>query len=340
MTSKLRHDAERVDGSAALTVPAWLHESLDIADVLKDLRRVGGKDLQHCFGDAVSDKDAAFRMLETKFGFGPESFPSEVAETGCDPAAVFWYAAWMRGLSQARLGSVNARLFGILGALLPPPVQAQSAGDRQGTFFVQKDAKSFAQVCERVLAEIEEIHGELLTEQIGEDDAQRLMRDAPAFVSDYISVTFIANDAAGIYKAFKLLQASPGGVVAVNNMYHNGADSVDGYRDLKLYVPVKTDKHGPLVVEVKLLLAGTYWETYWLSLPTDYFNGAFDYMKPQAPEEKTQVPLPRHLVPQPKLFIPNGADEETKRKMLELMERINKKKEEVDKWNQKKQAEG
>merc|ERR1740130_1438727 len=73
----------------------------------------------------------------------------------------------MRGLSQARLGSVNARLFGILGALLPPPVQAQSAGDRQGTFFVQKDAKSFAQVCERVLAEIEEIHGELLTEQIG-----------------------------------------------------------------------------------------------------------------------------------------------------------------------------
>mmetsp|Transcript_95210 Transcript_95210/g.306795 ORF Transcript_95210/g.306795 Transcript_95210/m.306795 type:complete len:775 (-) Transcript_95210:50-2374(-) len=337
---KLRMDFELAAGGRHLAAPAWVRADMefDFAQVLRDLRHVGGAALEQCLGqETCGDADVIYRMLEGAHGFGPDSFPSDLASF-CEPSVAFWYALWLRGLCQGRHDLVIKGLQHALGVLDFKPLQAKHPWDKEANFFPAMEAMGLEELCAKVLEEMRDIYGEiretLVPEGGGDPDsealARHLMASAPGFVVCMNSATLIFEDADGLSEAFNVLKASFGGILQVWNAFHKKAPVADDGRRLKVWVPVKTDRYGPLLAEVTLMLADDYWENCWHRLPLAYFCGGLDrHTTPTRPSTdalekytKVKFQLNPALIPESKSkHIASDVDEETQRKMRELQER-------------------
>lgn len=80
--------------------------------------------------------------------------------------------------------------------------------------------------------------------------ARALMAAAPSFVLSANRIAFAVEHEAGIVEAFEVLRQRPGGVLQVRNGFNKKARVGDECRSLQVWVPVKTDRYGPLLAGV------------------------------------------------------------------------------------------
>jgi len=336
---KLRNTSELAEGGRHLAAPGWVHPAmeLDLSQVLKDLRHVGGKDLQDCFGEeAFGDQDAIYRMLAGRHGFGPDAFPARLSSF-CEPSTIFWYCLWTRGLCHGRHETISKGLVSLLQGVDPPPVLVGSADDHADAVLAGSGVVGLQDLCERVLEEMQDIYAEIRESLVPEGQeggeasllARALMAAAPSFVLSANRIAFAVEHEAGIVEAFEVLRQRPGGVLQVRNGFNKKARVGDECRSLQVWVPVKTDRYGPLLAEVTFLLADDHIENSWHRLSLEYFRGVFDrHSPPKRPtleqletNIKTRFVLNPSLIPESKSKDHDGeVDEETARKMRELAE--------------------
>mmetsp|Transcript_84208 Transcript_84208/g.234885 ORF Transcript_84208/g.234885 Transcript_84208/m.234885 type:complete len:884 (-) Transcript_84208:96-2747(-) len=334
---RLRHDFQFRDEAKSrwgLVVPAWLRERLDVKQVLADLRSVGGRDLERCLGEVYGEGDAVYRMLEGKYGFGPESFPEDMAAM-CDNSVVFWYCLWLRGVCQTYRDVVSSVIFGMLQKAEPPPSGSQDGDDCAARFFAPTEAKGLAEICHSALEEMHEALDEISASTLSPEAATDLMLHSPGFVTDALGVTFLVEGPAELKAAFECLRAGAGGVLRVENTLHRRAPSDNGCRELKAWVPVKVGKYGSVVAEVTLLLADSHREQQWSCMPREYFRGKFDYAEPERPQLKELPGVNPAFIPALRVKEPEAdaeVDEETERLLRE--QAIRKAKEEADRLAQ------
>lgn len=341
---KLRMDFQLHEGGRHVAAPAWVHTNMDFdfSQVLRDLRHVGGRDLQRCLGEQTfGNSDAVYRLLACKHGFGPDTFPSQLGAF-CDPANVFWYTAWLRGLCEGRRNKLADGLWSVLQHMDPPPKRATGIEDEEAMLLFPSEAMGLQQLCEAVLKEMHGIYEEIRDTLVPEgpqadvdpeleEVAGRLMSGAPSFVVGINLATLVVEDAEAIQEAFHLLKQSSGGIVQVENRFHKKAprDDIGECRRLLLWVPVRSDSYGPLVVQVTMLTADDHRENKWHRLPLEYFSGRLDcHDAPDRPTKealekymKTRFQLNPGLIPERKGKGDGEVDKETERKMRELMER-------------------
>jgi len=280
--SKLRMAYDRKDQRATLPVPNWVTgDDIDLDVVLRDLTSVGG---------LPRNNDAAFPMLNLRYGFEKDLFPPELAAL-CDPTIVYWSTLWVRGVCHQHQHVVANQVIDILSALDSPIVVANSASDLNANLFCRTEAKAVPRICSKILEELRDLAA-IAPQGTGEDGEppppppqalKRLMAQAASFVLDYNGVTFVAQDMDELRKAYELLRGDPCGVIRVKNGYHKSAPEYSGYRDIKIWIPVPTEKFGELVVEVVLVTKESFLEKHWMHLPYEYFRGDYDLKKPSKP---------------------------------------------------------
>lgn len=249
-------------------VPGWLRSDYDLGQVYADLQEVGSIDAFHR-GDGAYDM---LRLAEARAGGS-----LAVAEDDCFLAQ--WFAAWLRGLCQARQGSTLLALRSALGLPAEGPRSWQT----------QSSLKPKARLFERLSELFAQLTAQLGENQAGvasNEGARDLLRQAAAFVVDMNVFIFVADDVEQLHAVVLSLQrAADAEHITLRRLckaFTEGADPEDDYGKAYACIPTAevyawVELQDSMLVELRFQLSAHVADQFLGELTLDIFHGQYDW---------------------------------------------------------------